>query len=30
MIYLGICTVALFALFALPGWVMFNDARRAG
>ena len=30
MIYLGICTVALFLLFALPGWVMFNDARRAG
>lgn len=30
MIYLGICTVALFALFALPGWVMFQDARRAG
>lgn len=29
MIYLGICTVALFLLFALPGWVMFQDARRA-
>lgn len=27
MIYLGICTVALFALFALPGWVMFRDAK---
>jgi hypothetical protein len=26
--YLGVCTVALFALFALPGWVMFRDARR--
>lgn len=25
--YLGVCTVALFALFALPGWVMFRDAR---
>ena len=30
MIYLGVCTVALFLLFALPGWVMFQDARRAG
>lgn len=27
MIYLGICTVALFTLFALPGWVMFRDTR---
>jgi hypothetical protein len=27
MLYLGVCTVALFALFALPGWVMFRDAR---
>ena len=27
MIYLAVCTVALFALFALPGWVMFRDAR---
>ncbi len=27
--YLGICTVALFVLFALPGWVMFRDARAA-
>ena len=26
-LYLGVCTVALFALFALPGWVMFRDAR---
>jgi len=25
--YLAVCTVALFALFALPGWVMFRDAR---
>ncbi len=27
--YLGVCTVALFALFALPGWVMVRDARTA-
>lgn len=27
--YLGVCTVALFLLFALPGWVMFRDARTA-
>ncbi|MBU1323764.1 MAG: hypothetical protein KJ676_00825 [Alphaproteobacteria bacterium] len=27
MIYLGICTIALFLLFALPGWILFNDAR---
>ena len=26
-LYLGVCTVALFLLFALPGWVMFRDAR---
>ncbi|NJC40191.1 hypothetical protein GGQ87_000449 [Brevundimonas alba] len=25
--YLGVCTVALFAIFALPGWVMFREAR---
>lgn len=25
--YLYVCTVALFVLFALPGWVMFRDAR---
>jgi len=25
--YLGVCTVALFLLFALPGWVLFRDAR---
>jgi hypothetical protein len=25
--YLGVCTVALFALFALPGWIMYRDAR---
>lgn len=29
MIYLGICTIALFLLFALPGWVLFRDARTA-
>jgi hypothetical protein len=29
MIYLGICTIALFLLFALPGWVLFRDARAA-
>ena len=23
--YLGVCTVALFALFALPGWIMFRE-----
>jgi hypothetical protein len=27
--YLAVCTVALFLLFALPGWVMFRDARAA-
>ena len=26
-LYLGVCTVALFLLFALPGWLMFRDAR---
>lgn len=25
--YLGVCTIALFLLFALPGWVMFREAR---
>jgi len=25
--YLGVCTVALFALFALPGWIMVREAR---
>ena len=25
--YLAVCTVALFLLFALPGWVMFREAR---
>jgi hypothetical protein len=29
MWYLAVCTVALFLLFALPGWVMFRDARAA-
>jgi hypothetical protein len=27
--YLGVCTLACFLLFALPGWVMFRDARAA-
>jgi hypothetical protein len=27
--YLGVCTVALFLLFALPGWIMVRDARAA-
>lgn len=26
-LYLIVCTLALFLLFALPGWVMFRDAR---
>ena len=28
--YLGVCTVALFLLFALPGWALFRDARAGG
>lgn len=28
-IYLYVCTVAVFALFAGPGWIMLRDARRA-
>lgn len=28
--YLGVCTAALFLLFALPGWVLFRDARAGG
>jgi hypothetical protein len=28
--YLGVCTVALFMLFALPGWILYRDARAAG
>lgn len=27
--YLGVCTVALFLLFALPGVILFRDARNA-
>lgn len=27
--YLAVCTVALFALFALPGWIMVREARAA-
>ena len=33
VLYLYVCTAALFLLFALPGWLMFRDARggsRAG
>lgn len=26
-LYLGVCTAALFLLFALPGWIMFREAR---
>jgi len=29
MLYLGVCTIALFLLFALPGWILFRDARGA-
>lgn len=29
LLYLGVCTVALFLLFALPGWILFRDARAA-
>ncbi|MDQ8028378.1 MAG: hypothetical protein REJ23_06600 [Brevundimonas sp.] len=28
--YLGVCTVALFLLFALPGLILFRDARAGG
>ncbi|MFN3559041.1 MAG: hypothetical protein ACK4UQ_07110 [Brevundimonas sp.] len=28
--YLGVCTVALFLLFALPGALLFRDARAGG
>ncbi len=27
VLYLAVCSVALFLLFALPGWVMFRDTR---
>ena len=27
VLYLYVCTAALFLLFALPGWIMFRDAR---
>lgn len=27
--YLGVCTLALFVLFAGPGWIMVRDARAA-
>lgn len=29
VLYLYVCTVALFLLFALPGWALFRDARGA-
>lgn len=29
VLYLAVCTLALFTLFALPGWVMFRSAGRA-
>lgn len=29
LLYLGVCTAALFALFAGPGWIMWRDARSA-
>ena len=29
LIYLYVCTAALFLLFALPGWIMFSGALRA-
>ncbi len=28
-LYLAVCTVALFALFAGPGWIMYRDATAA-
>jgi len=27
ILYLYVCTAALFLLFALPGWILFRDAR---
>jgi hypothetical protein len=29
VVYLYVCTVAVFVLFAGPGWIMVRDARRA-
>jgi hypothetical protein len=29
VLYLGICTAALFLLFAGPGWILYRDAKRA-
>ena len=26
LVYLGVCTAALFLFFALPGWIMFREA----
>lgn len=30
VLYLAICTAALFLLFAGPGWILYRDAKRAG
>lgn len=30
VLYLGVCTAALFLLFAGPGWMLYRDAKRAG
>lgn len=30
VLYLGVCTFALYALFAGPGWIMYREARKAG
>lgn len=30
VLYLGVCTAALFLLFAGPGWILYRDAKRAG
>ena len=30
ILYLGVCTAALFLLFAGPGWIMVGEARKAG
>lgn len=29
VLYLGVCTAALFLLFAGPGWILYRDAKRA-
>ncbi len=30
VLYLGVCTAALFLLFAGPGFILYRDAKRAG